>query len=61
MADYIVCHKKRNAPRVHVRVCQTKCDSKDLCKEYVANAKLQPEIRTAPARGETLLVAVTPP
>ena len=34
MASYIVCHKKRNNPRMDVRICQKKCDLKDDCQEY---------------------------
>ena len=34
MADYIVCHKKRNAPRINVRICQEKCPLRNDCKEY---------------------------
>jgi hypothetical protein len=36
MTDYIVCHKKRNSPRLNVRICQEKCPLKDGCKEYLA-------------------------
>ena len=35
MADYIVCHKKRNAPRMNVRICEAKCPLKNECKEYM--------------------------
>jgi len=34
MADYIVCHKKRNAPRINIRICEEKCPLKNECKEY---------------------------
>jgi len=34
MPYYIVCHKKRNNPRMDVRVCETKCTSKEECKEF---------------------------
>ena len=35
MSGYIVCHKKRNNPRMNVQVCQKKCDLKDNCKAYL--------------------------
>ena len=36
MSFYIVCQKKRNNPRMDVRICQKKCDMKDDCEEYLA-------------------------
>jgi hypothetical protein len=39
MSSYIVCHKKRNNPRMDVRICQAKCDLKDDCKEYISYVK----------------------
>ena len=36
MSQYIVCQKKRNNPRMNVRICQKKCDIKNECKEYAA-------------------------
>jgi hypothetical protein len=36
MSNYIVCLKKRNNPRMDVRICQAKCDLKDDCKEYIS-------------------------
>ena len=39
MGDYIVCHKKRNAPRMNIRVCQKKCSLKEDCEEYLAYVK----------------------
>lgn len=35
MSDYIVCLKKRNNPRMNVRVCQHKCPDKEDCKAYM--------------------------
>ena len=34
MSEYIVCQKKRNNPRMNVRICQKKCELKDECPEY---------------------------
>ncbi len=36
MSFYIVCQKKRNNPRMDIRICQKKCDLKDSCTEYLA-------------------------
>jgi hypothetical protein len=33
MSHYIVCHKKRNNPRMDVRVCEKKCVLREECKE----------------------------
>jgi len=37
MSFYIVCQKKRNNPRMDVRICQKKCDMKDGCKEFLSH------------------------
>lgn len=37
MSFYIVCQKKRNNPRMDVRICQKKCDLKDGCKEFLSH------------------------
>lgn len=39
MADYIVCQKKRNSPRLSIRICMEKCPDKDNCTEYQAALK----------------------
>ncbi len=36
MSDYIVCQKKRNNPRMDVRICEKKCPSKEDCKAFLA-------------------------
>lgn len=45
MANYIVCNKKRNAPRLNVRFCDEKCPLKNDCKEYLTylNSPLGPK------------------
>jgi hypothetical protein len=42
MPVYIVCHKKRNNPRVDVRICELKCQVKEDCREFASQ-------RSAPA------------
>ena len=39
MSAYIVCHKKRNNPRMNVRVCQKKCELRNECREYLSYQK----------------------
>ena len=36
MPEYIVCQKKRNNPRMDIRICRKKCELKDECTEYQA-------------------------
>lgn len=36
MSFYIVCQKKRNNPRMDVRICEKKCDLKYECKEFIS-------------------------
>ena len=42
MSSYIVCQKKRNNPRMDIRICQKKCTLKDDCEEYQALQKPMP-------------------
>lgn len=42
MPNYIVCQKKRNNPRMDVRICEKKCDQKYNCSEYIAFHQLKP-------------------
>jgi hypothetical protein len=37
MSDYIFCTRKKNNPRINVRVCQKKCIFRDDCKEFLAH------------------------
>jgi hypothetical protein len=36
MADYLFCTRKKNTPRIDVRICEKKCPYKEECKEYLA-------------------------
>ena len=36
MVDYIVCQKKRNSPRLSIRICIEKCPEKDDCAQFKA-------------------------
>lgn len=36
MADYLFCTKKKNTPRIDVRICQKKCPYKEECQGYLA-------------------------
>ncbi|MBN1625150.1 MAG: hypothetical protein JW944_01385 [Deltaproteobacteria bacterium] len=36
MSFYIVCQKKRNNPRMDIRICEKKCELKDECEEFQA-------------------------
>lgn len=47
MSHYIVCHKKRNNPRMNVRICQEKCHSKETCKAYISYHKLEIQNKNA--------------
>ena len=40
MSSYIVCQKKRNNPRMDIRICQKKCELKDECQEYLSLHKI---------------------
>lgn len=60
MTDYIVCHKKRNSPRLNVRICQEKCPYKPVCKDYLAQMKLpvkQEEVTVSPETSPLVLPA----
>jgi hypothetical protein len=55
MPDYIVCQKKRNNPRMDVRICERRCPDKGECKEYLAHD------RVAPQSAQPALQADAPP
>jgi hypothetical protein len=40
MPEYIVCQKKRNNPRMDVRICEHRCPEKGKCKEYIAHHRI---------------------
>ena len=40
MPLYIVCQKKRNNPRMDIRICQKKCDQKNDCEEFLTLNKM---------------------
>jgi hypothetical protein len=40
MSYYIVCQKKRNNPRMDVRICQKKCELKHDCTEYTTHVRI---------------------
>jgi hypothetical protein len=40
MPEYIVCQKKRNNPRMDVRICEHRCPEKGECKEYIAQHRV---------------------
>jgi hypothetical protein len=48
MTHYIVCHRKRNNPRMDVRICQKQCNSQDDCKEYISYLKILVQNRNEP-------------
>jgi hypothetical protein len=39
MTEYLVCTRKRNAPRLDIRVCRERCAFKDQCREYTTRLK----------------------
>ncbi len=39
MADYLFCLRKKNNPRIDVRICQEKCPYKNACPEFLAYEK----------------------
>ena len=44
MSHYIVCYKKRNNPRMDVRVCEKKCALKEECKELALHRNGQSDV-----------------
>ncbi|MBW1682104.1 MAG: hypothetical protein JRF59_08395 [Deltaproteobacteria bacterium] len=51
MSVYIVCPRKRSAPRVNILVCRRKCDFKDDCQVY------REESQSAPSETEPVMIA----
>lgn len=59
MSNYIVCHKKRNNPRMDVRICQAKCDLKEDCKEYITYLKVLVQDKNASLSVDSHSLGVT--
>ncbi len=61
MADYIVCQKKRNTPRLNVQICEQRCPLKSDCKEYLTYLRGRPNRReiTAHLSNSSLAPAVS--
>lgn len=34
MQNYIVCEKRGSMPRIHVKICQNKCEYSDQCDSF---------------------------
>jgi hypothetical protein len=58
MSYYIVCQKKRNNPRMDVRVCQKKCNWKEDCKPYISYHKILVQDKDAPLSAESHAVGL---
>ena len=43
MSDYIVCHKKRNNPRIDIRICEKKCPEKANCQAFLDHGRIVPQ------------------
>lgn len=41
MQGYIVCEKKGNFPRIHVKICEHRCEDKTLCEAFQDYIKTQ--------------------
>ena len=54
MPKYIVCHKKRNNPRMDVRICETKCNMKEECKEFKSHHEDSISVSETVSRGEAV-------
>jgi hypothetical protein len=50
MSQYIVCYKKRNNPRMDIRICEQKCPFKEDCKEFTTHRDHQPDPSTQPEK-----------
>jgi hypothetical protein len=61
MTDYIVCLRKRNSPRLSVRICKEKCPFKDTCKEYLAYQKMSVKPEQVPVPHDSTPVAAALP
>jgi len=56
MSQYIVCQKKRNNPRMDVRICEKKCPIKDDCEAYLTCNKILVQNKNAaiPTESQTV-------
>ncbi len=60
MSHYIVCQKKRNNPRMDIRICQKKCDLKEDCTEYIAHTRVLAQSENVSSYAKSQAVALQP-
>ena len=53
MTEYLVCTRKRNAPRLDIRVCRERCTFKNQCPEYTNRLKKPTKDLPTPLSQET--------
>jgi len=46
MEDYIVCEKKASQPRIHVKICQHRCNEIDACQTFQDYMRSRPADET---------------
>jgi hypothetical protein len=34
MQDYVVCEKRRSHPRIHVKICEHRCEEAETCLSF---------------------------
>jgi len=44
ISDYLTCMKKKNQPKIHRLICETKCKYTKKCKSFAGYKLTRPEI-----------------
>ena len=54
MENYIVCEKRGNLPRIHVKICQHRCEHAQACQAFQDYVKAQApaDMVITPATGD---------
>jgi hypothetical protein len=54
MDNYIICEKRGNLPRIHVKICQHRCEHAKACEAFqdYMKAKASAEMVIKPATGD---------
>jgi hypothetical protein len=54
MNHYIVCDDRANQSRIHVKICQDRCEKSETCKAFQNYIKSHPPVETVVQGVETV-------
>ena len=56
MEQYLICDRRGNRPRIHVKICEHRCQHTDHCPAYKAYRKTQVADKGSSVSGRTEII-----